>query len=52
MVSTILNAAMGMMGIFAFFVFLFLSACSLVPILGLVYCVIVELGSWIKSFFD
>ena len=49
MVSAILNAAMGMMGLFAFLVFLALSVVALVPILGSIYCLIADLYKWIKS---
>ncbi len=52
MVTAILNAAMGMMGIFAFLLFLLLACAALLPILGIVYCAITELWSWIKEFFD
>ena len=52
MVSAILNAAMGMMGLFAFLVFLALSAVALVPILGSIYFLIVDLYKWIKSKLD
>ena len=52
MVSAILNAAMGMMGVFAFLAFLTLSFVALVPILGFVYCLISELYKWIKSKLD
>lgn len=52
MVSAILNAAMGMMGVFAFLVFLVLSFCALLPILAFIYCVIAGLYEWIKSKFD
>ena len=52
MVSAILNAAMGMMGVFAFLWLLALSFCALVPILGSVYCLIAELCKWIKSKLD
>ena len=52
MVSAILNAAMGMMGVIAYLVFLVLSFCALLPILAFIYCVIAELWSWIKEFFD
>ena len=52
MVSAILNAAMVMMGLFAFLVFLALSVVALVPILGSIYCVIADLYKWIKSEFD
>lgn len=52
MVSAILNAAMGMMGVFAFLVFLVLSFCALLPILAFIYCVIAELYKSIKSKFD
>ena len=52
MVSAILNAVMGMMGLFAFLVFLTLSVVALVPILGSVYYLIVDLYKWIKSKLD
>ena len=52
MVSAILHAAMGMMGLFAFLWFLALSFCALVPILGTIYCLIAELCKWIKSKLD
>ena len=52
MVSAILNAAMGMIGLFAFLVFLALSFVALVPILGSVYYLIADLCKWIKSKFD
>ena len=49
MVSAILNAAMGMMGLFAFLVFLALSVVALVPILGSIYYLIADLCKWIKQ---
>lgn len=52
MVSAILNAAMGLMGVFAFLVFLALSFVALVPILGSVYYLIADLCKWIKSKLD
>ena len=52
MVSAILNAAMGMIGVFAFLVFLALSFCALVPILGSIYYLIADLYEWIKSKLD
>ena len=52
MVSAILNAAMGMIGVFAFLVFLALSFVALLPILGSVYFLIADLYKWIKSKFD
>ena len=52
MVSAILNAAMGMMGLFAFLVFLALSVVALLPILGSIYFLIAECYKWIKSKFD
>ena len=52
MVSAILHAAMGMMGVFAFLVFLALSVVALVPILGSIYFLIVDLCKWIESKFD
>ena len=52
MVSAILNAAMGMMGVFAFLVFLALNFVALAPILGSVYYLIADLCKWIKSKLD
>ena len=52
MVSAILNAAMGMIGVFAFLVFLALSVVALVPILASIYYWIAELYKWIKSKLD
>ena len=52
MVSAILHVAMGMMGLFAFLVFLALSVVALLPILGSIYFLIVDLCKWIKSKFD
>ena len=52
MVSAILNAAMGMIGLFAFLVFLALSVVALVPILGTIYFLIAGLCKWIKSKLD
>lgn len=52
MVSAISNAAMGIMGLFAFLVFLALSFVALVPILGSIYFLIADLWKWIKSKFD
>ena len=52
MVSAISNAAMGMMALFAFLVFLALSVVALVPILGSIYCLIADLYKWIKSKLD
>ena len=52
MVSAILHAAMGMMGLFAFLMFLTLSFCALVPILGAIYFLIAGLCRWIKSKLD
>ena len=52
MVSAISNAAMGMIGLFAFLVFLALSFFALLPILGSVYFLIADLCKWIKSKFD
>ena len=52
MVSAILNAAMGMIGVFAFLVFLALSVVALVPILGTIYFLIAGLYKWIKSKLD
>ena len=52
MVSAILHAAMGMIGLFAFLLFLALSFCALVPILGSVYYLIADLYNWIKSKLD
>ena len=52
MVSAILHAAMGVMGLFAFLVFLALSVVALVPILGSIYFLIADLYKWIKSKLD
>ena len=52
MVSAILHAAMGVIGLFAFLVFLALSVVALVPILGSVYYLIAECYRWIKSKLD
>ena len=52
MVSAILHAAMGIMGLFAFLVFLTLICCALVPILGSVYYLIADLYKWIKAKLD
>ena len=52
MVSAISNAAMGVMGLFAFLVFLALSFCALVPVLGSIYYLIADLYKWIKSKLD
>ena len=52
MVSAILHAAMGMIGLFAFLVFLALIFCALVPVLGTIYFIIVGLYKWIKSKLD
>ena len=52
MVSAISNAAMGMMGLFAFLVFLALSVVALAPILGSIYYLIADLYKLIKSKLD
>ena len=52
MVSAILNAAMGTIGVFAFLVFLALSFVALFPILGSIYFLIADLYRWIKSKLD
>ena len=52
MVSAILHAVMGMIGLFAFLVFLALSVVALVPILGSIYYLIADLYNWIKSKLD
>ena len=52
MVSAILHAAMGMIGLFAFLVFLALSVVALLPILGSVYYFFSYLCKWIKSKLD
>ena len=52
MVSAILHAAMGMIGLFAFLVFLALSVVALVPVLGTIYFLIADLCRWIKSKLD
>ena len=49
MVSAILHAAMGMIGLFAFLMFLTLSVVALVPILATIYYWTAELYKWIKS---
>ena len=49
MVSAIFSAVMGIMGLFAFLVFLTLSFFALLPILGSVYFLIADLYKWIKS---
>ena len=52
MVSAILHAAMSMMGLFAFLMFLTLSVVALVPILATIYYWTAELYKWIKSKLD
>ena len=52
MVSAILNAAMGVMGLFAFLVFIALSVVALLPILGSIYYLIADLYKWIRSKLD
>ena len=52
MVSAILHAAMGMMGLFAFLMFLTLSVVALVPILATIYYWTAELYKWIKAKLD
>lgn len=52
MVSAILHAAMGVMGLFAFLMFLTLSVVALVPILATIYYFTAELYKWIKSKLD
>ena len=52
MVSAIFSAVMGIMGLFAFLVFLALSFCALVPVLGTIYFLIAGLCKWIKSKLD
>ena len=52
MVSAILHAAMDMIGLFALLLFLTLSFCALVPILGTIYFLIAGLCRWIKSKLD
>ena len=52
MVSAILHAAMGMMALFAFLLFLALSFSALVPILGAIYFLMAGLYKWIKSKLD
>lgn len=52
MLSAILHAAMGMMGLFAFLAFLILSSCALLSILYFIYCLIGEFYRWIKSKLD
>ena len=52
MVSAILHAAMGMMGLFALLLFLTLSCFALLPILCFIYCLIPDIYEWIKSKLD
>ena len=52
MVSAILHAAMSMIGLFAFLVFLALSVVALVPIFGTIYYLSADLCKWIKSKLD
>ena len=52
MVSAFFSAVMGIMGLFAFLVFLALSVVALVPILGSIYYLITDLYKWIKSKLD
>lgn len=52
MVTAILNAAMGMMGAFAFLLFLLLASVALLSILAAVYWAITESWSWIKKLFN
>lgn len=52
MVAAILNVAMGMIGAFAFLLFLLLACAALLSILAVVYCAITELWSWIKELFN
>ena len=52
MVSAILNAAIGMIGLLAFLVFLALNVVALVPILDSIYCLIADLYKWVKSKLD
>ena len=52
MVSAILHAAMGMVGLFAFLVFLALSVVALVPILASICYLIAWLYNLIKSKLD
>lgn len=52
MVAAILNVAMGMLGAFAFLLFLLLACMALLPILAAVYYAITELWSWIKKLFN
>ena len=52
MVSAILHAAMGMIGLFAFLAFLALGVVALVPVLGTISFLIAGLYKWIKSKLD
>lgn len=52
MVSAIFSAVMGIIGLFAFLVFLALSFVALVPILGSVYYLIADFYKWMKSKLD
>lgn len=52
MVAAILNAVMGMMGAFAFLLFLLLASVSLLSILAAAYWAITESWFWIKKLFN
>lgn len=52
MVTAILNVAMGMLGAFAFLLFLLLACAALLSILAVVYWAITESWSWIKKLFN
>ena len=52
MVSAILNAAMGMIFLFAFLMFIDIVAVALVPILGSICLLIADFYNWIKSKLD
>lgn len=52
MVAAILNVAMGMLGAFAFLLFLLLACAALLSILAVVYWAITESWSWIKKLFN
>ena len=52
MVSAILHAAMDVMALSAFLVFLAVSFVALLPISGSIYYLIADLYKWIKSKLD
>lgn len=52
MVAAILKVAMGMLGAFAFLLFLLLACAALLSILAAVYWAITESWFWIKKLFN